>query len=43
MLVYPDYPTSLSKLSLNKYGSRKRVTGYEVRKTFLNLTLLKIN
>ena len=39
MLVYPDYPTSLSKLSLNK----KRATGYEVRKTLINLTLLKIN
>ena len=41
MLVYPDYPTSLSKLSLNKIC--KRATGYEVRETFLNLTLLKIN
>ena len=41
MLVYPDYPTSLSKLSLNK--NRKQATCYEVRKTFLNLTLLKIN
>ena len=39
MLVYPDYPTSLGKLSLNK----KLQKGYEVRKTFVNLTLLKIN
>ena len=43
MLVYPDYPTSLSKLSLNKKLQIKRATGYEVRETFLNLTLLKIN
>ena len=42
MLVYPDYPTSPSKLSLNK-KLQKGYTGYEVRKTFLNLTLLKIN
>ena len=41
MLVYPDYSTSLSKLSLNKKS--QKATGYEVRKTFLNLTLLKIN
>ena len=39
MLVYPDYPASLSKLSLKK--SRKRAAGYEVRKTFLHLTLSK--
>ena len=42
MLIYPDYPTSLSKVSLNEKYS-KRATGYQVRKMFLNLTLFKIN
>ena len=41
MLVYPDYPTSLSKLSLNK--KLQKGYGYEMCKTFVNLTLLKIN